>query len=71
MSTRPDGAQQLTVDGHPLYLFKGDTKAGDTNGQGVLDKWYAAGIDGSKVGDTDASGETETRAKPSSSGDGY
>src|SRR6185295_12257206 len=37
---RPDGSMQVTVDGHPLYRFSGDTKAGDTNGQGVLDKWY-------------------------------
>jgi predicted lipoprotein with Yx(FWY)xxD motif len=68
-SARPDGGTQLTVDGHPLYTFKGDTKPGDTNGQGVLDKWYAAGIDGSKLGDADA-GATETTAKQSSSGGG-
>jgi len=27
-----------------------DTKAGDTMGQGILNKWYAAGPDGAKVG---------------------
>ena len=67
---RPDGTKQVTVAGHPLYHFSGDMKAGDTNGQGVLDKWYAASIDGSKLGDTDASSETETTA-PKSSGNGY
>jgi len=46
-----DGTMQLQIDGHPLYRFAGDTKAGDTNGQGILDKWYAAGPDGDKVGD--------------------
>ena len=66
-SARPDGTQQLTVDGHPLYLFANDTKPGDTNGQGIGDVWYAAGIDGSKLGDADASSEPETTAEPGSS----
>ena len=33
--TRTGGAEQLTYKGHPLYLFIGDQKAGDTAGQGV------------------------------------
>jgi predicted lipoprotein with Yx(FWY)xxD motif len=49
--TRDDGKTQLQMDGHPLYTFAGDTKAGDTNGQGIGDKWYAVGADGDKVGD--------------------
>jgi predicted lipoprotein with Yx(FWY)xxD motif len=48
--TRADGSTQLQIAGHPLYRFAGDTKAGDTNGQGILNKWYAAGPDGNKVG---------------------
>jgi predicted lipoprotein with Yx(FWY)xxD motif len=32
---RPDGASQVTYNGHPLYRFEGDRKAGQTNGQGV------------------------------------
>ena len=47
----PDGKSQLQIDGHPLYTFVGDAKPGDTNGQGILDKWYAVGPDGDKVGD--------------------
>lgn len=47
---RPDGTKQLQIDGHPLYTFAGDTKAGDTQGQGILGKWYAAGPTGAKVG---------------------
>jgi len=49
--TRDDGKMQLQIDGHPLYTFAGDTKAGDTNGQGILDKWYAVSADGDKAGD--------------------
>jgi predicted lipoprotein with Yx(FWY)xxD motif len=37
-TTRLDGGQQLTIDGHPVYTFVGDTAPGQTNGQGkVLD----------------------------------
>jgi predicted lipoprotein with Yx(FWY)xxD motif len=46
----PAGKSQLQIDGHPLYTFAGDSKAGDTNGQGIIGKWYAAGPTGAKVG---------------------
>jgi len=49
--TRDDGRTQLQIDGHPLYTFAGDTKPGDTNGQGIIDKWYAVTADGDKAGD--------------------
>lgn len=48
---RDDGKTQLQFDGHPLYTFAGDAKAGDTNGEGILDKWYAVSADGDKAGD--------------------
>jgi predicted lipoprotein with Yx(FWY)xxD motif len=48
---RDDGKTQLQIAGHPLYTFAGDTKAGDTNGQGIIGKWYAASPSGDKVGD--------------------
>jgi predicted lipoprotein with Yx(FWY)xxD motif len=40
--TRDDGKLQAAYKGMPLYYFGKDTKAGDTNGQGLLGKWYVA-----------------------------
>ena len=34
-TTRSDGKPQVTYNGHPLYLFQGDKKPGDTNGQAI------------------------------------
>lgn len=52
--TGSDGKLQVTLAGHPLYYFKGDSAAGDINGQGINDVWYLAGPDGSLVGEDDA-----------------
>jgi predicted lipoprotein with Yx(FWY)xxD motif len=34
-TTRSDGSRQLSVAGHPLYTFSGDSAAGQTKGQGI------------------------------------
>ena len=46
------GSSQVTYAGHPLYWFSGDTKAGDTNGEGLDDfggLWYAISPAGTAV----------------------
>jgi predicted lipoprotein with Yx(FWY)xxD motif len=35
MITRDDGTKQVAYNGWPLYYFKGDSKAGDSNGQNI------------------------------------
>ncbi|MER5339667.1 SCO0930 family lipoprotein [Streptomyces mirabilis] len=47
--TRADGTKQLTIGGWPMYRYAKDTKAGDTNGQGVGGTWYASAPDGKKA----------------------
>lgn len=40
--TWSDGTVQVTYNGQPLYLYAGDSKAGDTNGDGIDGIWLAA-----------------------------
>ena len=47
--TRDDGTKQVTLAGMPLYLFAGDSHAGDVTGQGVGGVWWAVAPDGAKV----------------------
>lgn len=49
---RSDGKPQVTYNGHPLYLYQGDTKAGDINGQGINafgGGWFAVSPAGTQV----------------------
>jgi predicted lipoprotein with Yx(FWY)xxD motif len=46
---RPDGKTQVTFAGHPLYLYIGDTKPGEVNGQGVGGIWFALASTGAVV----------------------
>jgi predicted lipoprotein with Yx(FWY)xxD motif len=49
---RSGGARQLAYNGHPLYLYAGDQKPGDVNGQGVTAfgaPWYALSPTGNQV----------------------
>jgi predicted lipoprotein with Yx(FWY)xxD motif len=61
-TSRSGGSKQVTYNGHPLYLFKGDKSPGDTNGQGLNafgGYWYALTPGGDQVS-----------SQPSSSGGG-
>lgn len=51
------GLKQLTLAGWPLYRYIGDTEAGQANGQGKDDEWYAVTASGQKSA---ASGLTPT-----------
>ena len=49
---RSDGKPQVTYNGHPVYGFVMDKKAGDTNGEGVTAfgaKWFAISASGKQV----------------------
>jgi len=49
---RRDGRLQATYDGHALYTFELDTKAGQMHGEGLNEfggKWYAVSPNGTKL----------------------
>ena len=51
-TTRRGGKLQVTYDGHPLYFFAEDKKAGDVNGQGFVHfggAWWVVSAAGEKV----------------------
>jgi predicted lipoprotein with Yx(FWY)xxD motif len=49
---RSDGRRQVTLAGHPLYRFSGDSRRGQTNGEGLNDfggGWDALTPSGKKI----------------------
>jgi predicted lipoprotein with Yx(FWY)xxD motif len=57
-ATRSDGKPQVIYNGHPLYTFSGDNKAGNTNGQGVNafgGLWYVLSPAGTEITRTPSS----------------
>ena len=51
-TSRADGRRQVTFAGHPLYTFVGDTKAGQTTGEGLTDfgaAWDAVAPNGQSI----------------------
>ena len=49
---RSNGARQVTYNGRPLYHFSGDSKAGDTNGEGLNAfgaRWYVVSTAGNVI----------------------
>ena len=60
--TGVDGKKQVTLDGHPLYTYAGDSSAGDDTGQGFGGIWWVVAPDGTKI--------TSSSSTPTS-GSGY
>ena len=51
-ATRADGSREVTYAGHPLYRFSGDSRPGQTNGEGLKAfgaEWYVLSPAGKKV----------------------
>lgn len=70
---RPDGRLQVTYHGLALYLFSGDTRAGQVNGQGVGGVWHALAPSGVAVlkmtsGGMSSSSSASSSGYPSSAG---
>jgi len=45
----PHGMHMVTYAGFPLHLFSGDSKAGETKGQGFQGKWFVVNTKGALV----------------------
>lgn len=48
-TSRTDGSTQVTFAGHPLYVYAGDSSAGQTNGEGLDDVWYVVSPKGTPI----------------------
>ncbi|MFF3124548.1 hypothetical protein ACFVRD_19830 [Streptomyces sp. NPDC057908] len=71
---RSDGSREVTHNGHPLYYFADDKKAGDTNGQKVNDsgaEWYVLDTSGNKVTGGAKSGMPQPSPAQPTSGGGH
>jgi len=74
---REDGSEQVTYDGHPLYRYAGDSKPGDTNGNGLDQfgaEWYAltpAGSNAEPAGGGESTGSSTTSGGSGSSYPSY
>jgi predicted lipoprotein with Yx(FWY)xxD motif len=72
---RPDGSQQLSYNGEPLYTFVGDKSAGEASGQGVAEDggtWSAvttaASATATSSGSSSAPAASSSSSESSSSG---
>jgi predicted lipoprotein with Yx(FWY)xxD motif len=69
--TRDDGTTQVTINGHPLYYYAADKAAGDTNGEGVKEIWFAVSPSGDAVQMAGASSAPSSGASAGSSKPDY
>ncbi len=71
-TSRSGATKQATYNGHPLYYFAGDTKAGQTTGQGSDSfgaKWWLVTPAGAAITGSGSSGAATSSS--SSGGSGY
>jgi len=72
---RPEGTEQVTYKGQPLYTFAQDTAEGDVKGQGIKDvgTWTAVTTTAASSTTTSSapSSSAPSSSAPSSSGGGY
>jgi predicted lipoprotein with Yx(FWY)xxD motif len=66
---RPDGTEQVTYKGMPLYTFTGDQQAGDAKGQGLKDVgiWSALKVSASSA----PAAQSAPASQPAPSKGGY
>jgi predicted lipoprotein with Yx(FWY)xxD motif len=67
---RADGSTQVTLDGHPLYTYSGDSASGQVTGQGFMGIWWVVSPSGSKVTGAAASSSAASSSAPGSAGGG-
>lgn len=70
---RSDGKPQVTYNGHPLYLYSGDTNPGDTNGEGLTAfgaSWFAVSPAGDQVSGQASSSGSSTSSSGSTTSSG-
>ena len=68
---RPDGGDQVAINGLPLYYFAGDDGAAQTKGEGVNNVWFLASPSGTTVGASAASPASSPASSGGKGGYGY
>jgi predicted lipoprotein with Yx(FWY)xxD motif len=66
-----NGMRQVTYAGFPLYVFSGDSAAGQIKGQGFLKQWYVVNQKGAFVKHAVAATPAPTKSTSTSSGGGW
>jgi len=71
LSAVSDGnGTQVEYNGHPLYIFSGDSASGQTNGEGIGGKWFVATPSLAKQGGAQTT-PTATPTTAPTTGGGY